>query len=87
MPMRDRCGVVLGFVSHVRQHRQVTPLGRISLPQRFSLYADLSVNENIAVLAEIHGMRDYAARRDRLLELTQLASSAGALAGPAVGRS
>jgi ABC-2 type transport system ATP-binding protein len=56
----------------VRQHRQVThAIGYLS--QRFSLYGDLSVDENIAFFAEIHGLRDYAGRRQRLLDMTQLA--------------
>jgi len=60
----------------VRDHARVTQsLGYLS--QRFSLYGDLSVDENIAFFAEIHGlhMSDGAidARRTRLLELTQLA--------------
>ncbi len=46
------------------------------LSQRFSLYGDLSIDENIAFFAEIHGLRmgDPAIRerRERLLELTQL---------------
>jgi ABC-2 type transport system ATP-binding protein len=42
------------------------------LSQRFSLYGDLSIDENIAFFAEIHGVRDFAARRTRLLELTGL---------------
>ncbi len=42
------------------------------LSQRFSLYGDLSIDENIAFFAEIHGVRDYQQRRDRLLEMTQL---------------
>ena len=42
------------------------------LSQRFSLYGDLSIDENIAFFAEIHGVRDYHARRDRLLDMTQL---------------
>jgi ABC-2 type transport system ATP-binding protein len=46
------------------------------LSQRFSLYGDLSIDENIAFFAEIHGlrMRDPAIRerRERLLDLTQL---------------
>jgi ABC-2 type transport system ATP-binding protein len=55
----------------VRDHRRLTDsVGYLS--QRFSLYGDLSVDENIAFFAEIHGVRDYAARRDRLLDLTQL---------------
>jgi ABC-2 type transport system ATP-binding protein len=55
----------------VRQHDQVTrTIGYLS--QRFSLYGDLSIDENIAFFAEIHGLRDYGARRQRLLEMTQL---------------
>jgi ABC-2 type transport system ATP-binding protein len=55
----------------VREHRAITAsVGYLS--QRFSLYGDLSIDENIAFFAEIHGVRDYRARRDRLLEMTQL---------------
>lgn len=61
---------VLG-VDPVKQHRDVT--GSVGyLSQRFSLYGDLSIDENIAFFAEIHGVRDYHGRRDRLLEMTQL---------------
>jgi ABC-2 type transport system ATP-binding protein len=42
------------------------------MSQRFSLYGDLSIDENIAFFAEIHGVRDYHGRRDRLLDMTQL---------------
>ena len=56
------------------------------LSQRFSLYGDLSIDENIAFFAEIHGLRDYAARRERLLELTQLTPFRDAARRPAVGR-
>jgi ABC-2 type transport system ATP-binding protein len=60
----------------VRDHARVTQsIGYLS--QRFSLYGDLSVDENLAFFAEIHGLHinDPAidARRTRLLELTQLA--------------
>jgi ABC-2 type transport system ATP-binding protein len=55
----------------VAEHRAVTAkVGYLS--QRFSLYGDLSIDENIAFFAEIHGVADYGARRDRLLEMTQL---------------
>ena len=55
----------------LREHRRLTAsVGYLS--QRFSLYGDLSIDENIAFFAEIHGVRDYRARRDRLLDLTQL---------------
>jgi ABC-2 type transport system ATP-binding protein len=63
----------------VKEHRDVT--GTIGyLSQRFSLYGDLSIDENIAFFAEIHGVRDFAARRDRLLEMTQLTRFRGRLA-------
>ena len=55
----------------VRQHRRMTSkVGYLS--QRFSLYGDLSVDENIAFFAEIHGVGDYGARRNRLLDMMQL---------------
>jgi ABC-2 type transport system ATP-binding protein len=54
-----------------RDRRDVTSrVGYFS--QRFTLYGDLSVDENIAFFAEIHGVVDYPGRRDRLLELTGL---------------
>jgi ABC-2 type transport system ATP-binding protein len=55
----------------VHEHGEITrSVGYLS--QRFSLYGDLSIDENIAFFAEIHGLRGYQARRDRLLDLTQL---------------
>jgi ABC-2 type transport system ATP-binding protein len=78
--IRTMCGLIRPDAGHVRvldldpirQHRQVT--GSVGyLSQQFSLYGDLSVDENVAFFAEIHGVRDYAARRDRLLQLTRLA--------------
>jgi ABC-2 type transport system ATP-binding protein len=62
---------VLGL-DPARQHRALTErVGYLS--QRFSLYGDLSVDENIAFFAEIHGVTDYRGRRDQLLSMTQLA--------------
>jgi ABC-2 type transport system ATP-binding protein len=55
----------------VREHARVTSeVGYLS--QRFSLYGDLSIDENIAFFAEIHDVWNYAERRTRLLELTGL---------------
>ncbi len=42
------------------------------LSQRFSLYGDLTVDENIEFFAEIHGVWDYKERRNELLEFTRL---------------
>jgi len=74
---------VLGL-DPVRDHRRLTDsVGYFS--QQFSLYGDLSIDENIAFFAEIHGIRDYGARRDRLLDLTQLAPFRGRLASQLSG--
>jgi len=55
----------------IADHRAVT--GEVGyLSQRFSLYGDLTIDENIAFFAEIHGVKGYAAARDRLLDMTQL---------------
>jgi ABC-2 type transport system ATP-binding protein len=43
------------------------------LSQKFSMYGDLTVDENIAFFAEIHGVPDYRARREELLGFTRLA--------------
>ena len=42
------------------------------LSQRFTLYGDLSIDENIEFFAEINGVYDYRHRRDELLEFTRL---------------
>jgi ABC-2 type transport system ATP-binding protein len=55
----------------VQEHRSLT--GAVGyLSQRFSLYGDLTIDENIAFFAEIHGVSRYHAARDRLLDMTQL---------------
>jgi ABC-2 type transport system ATP-binding protein len=90
--IRTMCGLVRADagalrvldLDPIRNHRQLTnSVGYVS--QRFSLYGDLSVDENIAFFAEIHGVADYRARRDRLLELTRLAPFRGRLAGQLSG--
>jgi ABC-2 type transport system ATP-binding protein len=77
--IRMLCGLVRADSGSVRvlgrdpikEHRVITgAMGYLS--QRFSLYGDLSIDENIAFFAEIHGVRDYDARRSRLLDMTQL---------------
>jgi ABC-2 type transport system ATP-binding protein len=50
------------------------------LSQRFSLYGDLSIDENIAFFARIHGVWDFRDRRERLLRLTGLTEFRGRLA-------
>lgn len=42
------------------------------LSQKFSLYGDLSIDENIEFFADIHNVKKYKTRRDDLLEFTSL---------------
>jgi ABC-2 type transport system ATP-binding protein len=42
------------------------------LSQRFSLYGDLTVDENVEFFARIHGLRDFQGRREELLGFTRL---------------
>jgi ABC-2 type transport system ATP-binding protein len=62
----ETCGL-----SPARQRRQLSDrVGYLS--QRFSLYGDLSVDENIAFFAEIHDVRNWKPRRDELLDLVRM---------------
>lgn len=42
------------------------------LAQRFSLYGDLTVDENVAFFARVHGVRRFKPRRDELLDLLRM---------------
>lgn len=55
--------------------------GRIGyLSQNFTLYGDLTVDENIEFFARIHGVSDLKKRRDELLDFTRLTPFRGRLA-------
>jgi len=51
------------------------------LSQRFSLYQDLTIDENIDFFAEIHKVRKYEDRKEELLAFTRLTQFRGRLAG------
>jgi ABC-2 type transport system ATP-binding protein len=62
--------VVLGHDT-VRDIKQVKrKIGYLS--QRFSLYGDLSIDENIEFFAEVHGVSGFRERREELLAFTRL---------------
>jgi ABC-2 type transport system ATP-binding protein len=63
--------VTCGFDPWTNRRRLSGRVGYLS--QTFSLYGDLSVDENVAFFAEIHGVRGHAARRDALLERVRMA--------------
>lgn len=55
----------------VKERKNITKdIGYLS--QKFSLYGDLSVDENIEFFADIHGVKGYKERRNELLEFTRL---------------
>ncbi len=61
---------VLGLDAVAQTEQVKRRIGYLS--QRFSLYGDLTIDENIEFFAEIHGVYDYHARRNELLEFTRL---------------
>ncbi len=61
---------VLGF-NLLTERQQITKhIGYLS--QHFSLYADLSIDENIEFFAEIHNVHNYKSRRNELLDYMRL---------------
>jgi ABC-2 type transport system ATP-binding protein len=70
----ETCGL-----SPTRQRRELSDrVGYLS--QKFSLYGDLSVDENIAFFAEIHDVGDWKPRRDELLDMVRMTPFRGRLA-------
>ena len=61
---------VLGLDLVTETERIKARIGYLS--QHFTLYGDLTVDENIQFFAALHGIRDFRPRRDRLLEFTRL---------------
>ncbi len=63
-------GRILGFDLATETEKVKARIGYLS--QQFTLYGDLSVDENIEFFAELHGVRGFRTRRDELLEFTRL---------------
>lgn len=61
---------VLGFDLKKKKKEIQNQVGYLS--QKFSLYGDLTVDENIEFFANIHNIKDYELRRNELLEFTRL---------------
>lgn len=59
-----------GLIPYRRRRKLAHRVGYLS--QRFSLYGDLSVDENVSFFASIHGVRQWRKRRDELLSLVRL---------------
>ncbi len=63
---------ILGYNHKKEQKKIKKEIGYLS--QRFSLYGDLTVDENIEFFADIHGIGDFRKRRDELLDYMRLTS-------------
>lgn len=61
---------ILDFDLKINRQEIQKKIGYLS--QKFSLYGDLTVDENIEFFAEIHNVRNYHSRREELLEFTRL---------------
>ncbi len=61
---------VLGYDLLLQKNLIKDEIGYLS--QKFSLYGDLTVDENIEFFADIHGVKNYHDRRNELLEFTRL---------------
>jgi ABC-2 type transport system ATP-binding protein len=86
--IRMMCGVLPPTEGHVEilgydVQRDRTEVKRHIgyLSQRFSLYQDLTIDENIDFFAEIHGVKRFQERKSELLEMTRLTPFRDRLAG------
>lgn len=66
----DGAASVLGLDVQKDKNKLKNRTGYLS--QKFSLYGDLSVDENIEFFADIHGVKNYQERRNELLEFTRM---------------
>ena len=86
--IRMMCGVlpatrgtidVLGYDMKTEKAEIKKHIGYLS--QRFSLYQDLTIDENLDFFAEIHAVHNFKTRKDELLEFTRLTKFRERLAG------
>lgn len=66
----EGAGRILGYDFRKEKQQIKNHIGYLS--QKFSLYGDLTVDENIEFFAEIHNVKDYKNRREELLKFTRL---------------
>lgn len=90
--IRMLCGLIKpsGGTAEILGHDLIKDINRIKneigyLSQKFSLYADLSIDENIEFFAELHGVKNFKSRRNELLEFTRLEKFRHFLAGKLSG--
>jgi len=65
-------GSAVLFDKEITGHREIIQKEIGYLSQKFSLYGDLTVDENIQFTAQIHNIKNFKVRREELLEFTRL---------------
>jgi ABC-2 type transport system ATP-binding protein len=65
-------GKALTFDKNIIKNRKKIQNQIGYLSQKFSLYGDLTIDENIEFFADIHGVKNFEERRNELLEFTRL---------------
>ena len=65
-------GEALTFDKNIIKNRKKIQNQIGYLSQKFSLYGDLTVDENIEFFADIHGVKNFEERKNELLEFTRL---------------
>jgi ABC-2 type transport system ATP-binding protein len=65
-------GEALTFGKDITKNRKQIQNQVGYLSQKFSLYGDLTIDENIEFFASIHGVKNFEKRRNELLEFTRL---------------
>lgn len=90
--IRILCGLILPDTGKAKLlgHDLIKEINQIKnrigyLSQKFSLYTDLTVDENIEFIAHIHGVKDFRKRREELLDFTRLKNFRKFLAGQLSG--
>lgn len=78
--LRPTGGQVTAFGQPVWERRRALRGHLGYLAQRFALYGDLTVDENVRFFALLHGVAEWKARRDELLDRLGLAPFRGRLA-------
>ncbi len=70
--LSQNSGNVYVFDEDIKKNKRKIQKNIGYLSQKFSLYGDLTVDENIEFFADIHGVKDFDIRRDELLDFTRL---------------
>ncbi|MBN1398193.1 MAG: ABC transporter ATP-binding protein [Bacteroidetes bacterium] len=78
LPLTEGSITLLGYDIKKQKSEIKKRIGYLS--QRFSLYQDLTIDENIDFFAEIHKVHKYKERKEELLQFTRLAEFRGRLA-------